>query len=195
MPCTRVKLISVTVLWHFGHFWHWARKRIQCNISRYNFGKLHPIVINAAIVLSIIPALIFVLFQTEEQGVHPSDAGEGEKNKRDLETKSHSGIGRGPKTRLSCLRNRICNIGEFWFQNQTRLQEIEFSCSTQKHFHYKYLFVCLEISTLCSQTGKNIMYLTLLLKSYFLHPIITPEIYVLKIHRHIVQPIHKLKNL
>ena len=71
MSCTRVKRISVMVLWHFGHFRHWARKKVQCNISRYNFGKLQPIFINAVTVISIILAFIFVLFRRKNKEYTP----------------------------------------------------------------------------------------------------------------------------
>merc|ERR1712130_983622 len=37
------------------------------------------------------------MLQTKEQGIHPSDVGARAKNDRNLEAKSHSGFGRGPK--------------------------------------------------------------------------------------------------
>lgn len=197
MPCTRVKWISVTVLWHFGHFWHWARKRIQCNISRYNFGKLQHIVINAVIVISIIPALIFVLFRRKNKEYTPVML-ERERKTSEIWKQNHTRASGGVQKLDSVAwetetESVISENSGFKIRQESKRSS--FLVLHKKHFHYKYLCVCLEISILCSQTGENIMYLTLLLKSYFLHPIITPEIYVLKIHRQFGQPIHKLTNL
>ena len=167
------------------------------SVKQFNVRFPYKIIINAVIVTYNIPALIFVLFRRQNKEYTPVML-ERERKTTEIWKQNHTRASGGvqkldsvawePETESLLLKNSS-------FQIRQELQEIKFSCSTQKHFHYKYLFVCLQISTICSRTDEIIMYLTLLLKSYFLHPIITPEIYVFKNYCRFSQHIYKLTNL